>query len=56
LAFFAKTASASALYDGAISTSTNCLATCSAQARSTSPLKAMMPPNAEVGSVFSAFA
>ena len=56
LAFAAKTASASALYDGAISTSTNCLATCSAQARSTSPLKAMMPPKAEVGSVLSAFA
>ena len=55
-ALAAKTASASALYDGAISTSTNCLATRSAQARSTSPLKAMMPPKAEVGSVLNAFA
>ena len=57
-AFFlaANTASASSLNAGAISTSTNCLATASAQARSTAVLKAMMPPKAEVGSVFSALA
>ena len=55
-ALAAKMASASALYAGAISTSTNCLATSSAQARSTATLKAMMPPKAEVGSVLNAFA
>ena len=36
---------------GAISTSTNCSATAAAVAASSSRLNAMMPPNAEVGSV-----
>jgi hypothetical protein len=39
---------------GAISTSTNCLATTCAAASSSVQLKAMMPPKAEVGSVWKA--
>ena len=46
-----KTSCALALKLGAINTSTNCLPTASAATWSTSQLKAMMPPNAEVGSV-----
>ena len=41
---------------GAITTSTNCFATACAAAASTARLKAMMPPNAEVGSVLNALA
>ncbi len=50
----ANTASASGLKLGAISTSTNCLATSAAPAASSSVLKAMMPPKADVGSVLKA--
>src|SRR5512133_1184672 len=38
-----------------MTTSTNCAATASSVAASTSPLNAMMPPNADVRSVASAF-
>ena len=41
---------------GAISTSTNCFAMASAALPSTSTFRAMMPPKAEVGSVWRAFA
>ena len=54
-AFAANTTSASGVYPGAIRTSTNCLATCAAAVASTTVLKAMMPPKAEVGSVLKAF-
>mmetsp|Transcript_35312 Transcript_35312/g.64174 ORF Transcript_35312/g.64174 Transcript_35312/m.64174 type:complete len:227 (-) Transcript_35312:80-760(-) len=54
LALPLKISSASALNDGAISTSTNCLLTSCAAAPSTSRLKAMMPPKALVGSVLKA--
>ncbi|MNT12301.1 hypothetical protein D3C72_1472240 [compost metagenome] len=50
----ANTARAPALNDGAISTSTNCFATACAAASSSSTLKAMMPPKAEVESVLKA--
>ena len=49
-----KTCSAAGLKDGANNTSTNCLETASAVAPSTSRLNAMMPPNADVGSVANA--
>ena len=49
--FAAKMTLASAVKEGAINTSTNCLATTSAALPSSSRLKAMMPPNADVGSV-----
>ena len=55
--FEASAALASALKDGAISTSTKCLRSFMAftTSRPTSPLKAMMPPKAEVESVLKAF-
>ena len=49
-----KTCRAAALNDGANTTSTNCFDTSSAVAPSTSRLNAMIPPNADVGSVSSA--
>ena len=52
----AKVCSASGLKDGAISTSTNWALTCWAVAPSSSQLKAMMPPKADVGSVLKALA
>ena len=42
------------MYAGAISTSRNCADTASTVAASTGRLNAMMPPNADVGSVASA--
>ncbi|MNR53472.1 hypothetical protein D3C85_1734940 [compost metagenome] len=50
----ANTLRAAVLNDGAISTSTNCFATACAAASSSSTLKAMMPPKAEVESVLKA--
>ncbi len=52
----ANTARAASSNAGAITTSTNCCATACAQPPSTGRLKAMMPPKAEVGSVWNAFA
>jgi len=49
-----KTASASGVKSVAISTSTNCLTTSCAALPSSGRLKAMMPPNALVGSVWKA--
>ena len=52
LAFLANAASASASTSGAITTSTNWRSTIAcAVAASSGRLKAMMPPNADVGSV-----
>src|SRR6185437_6472062 len=53
-AFFAFRSRASAVYEGAISTSTNCAPTASAVSASTLRLNAIMPPKAVVGSVASA--
>ena len=55
LGLLANTANASGVKAGAISTSTNCLATNAAPAASSMQLNAMMPPKAEVGSVLKAF-
>ncbi len=52
----ANTRRAASSKPGAISTSTNCLATCSAAAPSSGRLNAMIPPKADVGSVAKAFA
>ena len=55
LTFRLIAASASSVNPGAISTSRNCAATVSTVAASIGRLKAMMPPNADTGSVATAF-